>query len=426
MVIVFVMDSFGLLNNGTSATAQRFCKELIKLGHTVRILSVKGDDYKADENFFALEKFKFPVFQPLIDSQGFAFAKCDDLKTITNAIKGADIVHLFLPFPLENKARLIAQELNVPVTGAFHLQPENITYTIYMGKNRIVNNLLYKFFYLYFYQYIRHVHCPSKMISNQLTKHHYKNCITHPISNGVLDVFKKNRVEKPAEFKDKIVILMIGRLSREKRQDLIIKAIGKSKYNDKIQLVLCGQGPYYEKLTRLAKKKLANPISIRFVSQNELLKIINYSDIYIHSSDAESEAIACIEAFSCGLVPIISDSPNSATNQFALDKACLFKHGNYKSLCSKIDYFIEHPDFVKQLSDKYIEYSKNFRLEAEVKKLEKVFYTAIEEHKQGKDLPKVQPSKFDEWKMRRLKKIIKKKFNFEIEDFAKIEDKDNK
>ena len=421
MIIVFVMDSYGLLNNGTSATAQRFADELKKMGHTIRVLGVESEKFKDDPNYFGLEKFSLPVFQPLIDSQGFAFAKWNDVEKISQAIKGADIVHLFLPFPLENKARLIAQELGVPVTGAFHLQPENITYSIYLGKSKTANNLLYRYFYTYFYKYIKHVHCPSKMMADELIKHKYKNCVPHPISNGVSEIFRPIESAKPDELKDKYVILMIGRLSREKRQDLIIKAISKSKYKDKIQLILCGQGPYYNKLQKLSNELLTNPTIFRFVKQDELLKIINYSDLYIHASDAESEAIACIEAFSCGIVPIISDSSLSATNQFALDNQCLFKHGNPHSLATQIDYFIEHEDFKKELSKKYVEYSKEFRLEAQVKRLEKVFETAIQEHKDGKDLPNLTPSKWDEYKMNKIKKIIEKKFNISIEEFAKVE-----
>lgn len=262
------------------------------------------------------------------------------------------------------------------------------------------------------------------MMADELIKHKYKNCVPHPISNGVSDLFKPIKAEKPKELKDKFVILMIGRLSREKRQDLIIKAISKSKYNSKIQLILCGQGPYYEKLQKLSNKLLKNKVIFRFVKQDELLKIINYSDLYIHSSDAESEAIACIEAFSCGLVPVISDSPLAATNQFALDNNCLFKHGNSTSLANQIDYWIEHEDAKKELSKKYIEYGEEYRLPAQVKKLEKVFYQAIEEHKNGNDLPTLTPSKWDEYKINKLKKIIKKKFNFSIEEFAKIEQKE--
>ena len=43
--------------------------------------------------------------------------------------------------------------------------------------------------------------------------------------------------------------------------------------------------------------------------------------------DAEIEAIACIEAFSCGLVPVIAGSEQSATPQFALDERSLFNAG---------------------------------------------------------------------------------------------------
>ena len=80
----------------------------------------------------------------------------------------------------------------------------------------------------------------------------------HAISNGVSPYFIPMDVKKPEEFKDKFVILMIGRLSGEKRQDLIIKAIGHSKYNEKIQLILCGQGPkrkHYEKMLSALKQE---------------------------------------------------------------------------------------------------------------------------------------------------------------------------
>ena len=66
------------------------------------------------------------------------------------------------------------------------------------------------------------------------------------------------------------------------------------------------------------------------------------SDLYVHAADAEIEAIACIEAFSSGLVPVIANSPKSATPQFALDERSLFEAGNPKDLADKIDYWIEH------------------------------------------------------------------------------------
>lgn len=95
---------------------------------------------------------------------------------------------------------------------------------------------------------------------------------------------------------------MIGRLANEKRQDILIEAAGLSKYRDQICLILAGQGPKkksYEK----AGKKLPNKVFIDFFDKEKLRDIIAMSDLYVHTADAESEAISCIEAFCGGLVP---------------------------------------------------------------------------------------------------------------------------
>ena len=290
MIITLVMDQYGAVNNGTTVTTMRFAEVLKKHGHTVRVVAAAPKDQKIDDpNFYGVESYHIPVFNDFIASQGMVFAKPDDL-VLREAIKGADVVHLLLPFPIQRHARLVAKDMGVAVTGAFHMQPENITYSIYLGKSKIVNNALYSFFKNSFYKYINHVHCPSEVVKHDLIKHGYKNQI-HAISNGVSPRFVHlDNVEKPAELKDKFVVLMIGRLSREKRQDLIIKAIGESKYNDKIQLVLCGKGPWKAHLESLSKKYLKNPVIFSFLPQDELLKVINYSDLYVHASDAESEA----------------------------------------------------------------------------------------------------------------------------------------
>jgi len=136
--------------------------------------------------------------------------------------------------------------------------------------------------------------------------------------------------------------------------------------------------------------------------------------LYVHSSDAEIEAIACIEAFKCGLVPVISNSPISATKQFALNDMNLFKKGDYKSLQEKIEYWIEHPQEKEKLSEEYVEYAEQYRIENEVVKLEDVFFQAIEENAQGTSIPKINISKRE----------IKKDLKFE-KDFDKLVDVNN-
>ena len=414
MKILFVLECAHSTTNGTGATCLRFAKELEKKGHEVSIIGLDPGNKDHYHRYIPLPKYKFPFADNLIVSDGFVFVKVQ-YDVLYEAIKGKDLVHLFLPFKLQNKARLIAQELGVAVTGAFHMFPQNVTSAMHLGKWRLLNNTMFLCFKNYIYNHVRLIHCPSKMIADELKRHHYNRNEFRVISNGVIPYFKKMEVERPKEFDGKFVIMMAGRLADEKRQDLIIKAAAKSKYNDKIQVVLCGKGPNEKGYYRLAKKrKLANPLSIKFCNQEELRNVYNYIDLYIHASDFEIEGISAIEAITCGVVPLISDARLSATKDFSLDdEHCVFKHGSVKDLTRKIDWFIEHPEEHKDLAKRYLEDSKKYALTYQVDELEKMFYDAIDDLKNERDNPHVYPRRKDKRFLkkihRKMKKIEKKK-----------------
>ena len=82
--------------------------------------------------------------------------------------------------------------------------------------------------------------------------------------------------------------MLSGRYSNEKRQDLLIKAVEHSKYRDKIQIILAGNGPT-EKTLRKLGKTLPNPPIMCFLSKDELIEVINFCDLYVHCSDIEIE-----------------------------------------------------------------------------------------------------------------------------------------
>ena len=110
--------------------------------------------------------------------------------------------------------------------------------------------------------------------------------------------------------------------------------LAKSKYSDKIQLILGGKGQCYEEYKKQGEKLKNKPI-MKFYPKEELINMLSYTDIYVHSADAEIEAISCLEAIALGNVPIISNSKESATVQFAMDSESLFEHGNSLDLAKK-------------------------------------------------------------------------------------------
>lgn len=376
MIITLVMDQYGMSNNGTTASAMRYAQVMRDMGHTVRIVTcVTGVN---EENVYVVPKREFPIVMRIVRSQGMELGLPDD-DILTKAIKDADIVHFFLPFILERAGKEIADKYHVASTAAFHMQPENITSTLYLNGFESVNNMLYRS-YRKFYNKFDRVHAPSEMIKEVLVNQKYTADI-RVISNGVLSMFRKKEVQRPPEFEGKILIMMSGRHSREKRQDLLIKAAAKSKYADKIQLILCGKGPWKKTLQGIAEKHKPDTI-FPFYSLDEMVDAINMCDLYVHASDVETEAISCIEAFTCGLVPIISDSDKCATRQFALTERNLFRRGDVDDLVEKIEYLIEHPEEKKELSDRYLEYAEQFRLENCVPRLVQMFEEEVENNRQ--------------------------------------------
>ena len=370
MKILLVIDQFNSENNGTTISTVRFAQYLANIGHDVRVLTTG----KEGKNMYIVPERKIPLATHFAHKQGMVFGK--PVKSIlTKAISECDIVHFLMPWAMSKKGIKICKKLNKPYTAAFHVQPENISYNIGMSSFPWFNTILYHYFRLRFYKNVNHIHCPSQFIANELRRNHYKGKL-HVVSNGIDKKFvpPTNRNTN----KEKFVITMVGRLSKEKRQDILINAVNMSKYRDKIQLVFAGRGPkanYYEKLS----KKLPNAPIFGFYSQKDLIDLLQSSDLYVHPADVEIEAISCIEAFATGLVPIISNSLTSATKQFALDERSLFKHGDARDLANKIDYWLDNQEEREKMSSIYAKYANEFRLDKCILKIDKMFKEAIED-----------------------------------------------
>lgn len=357
MLITIVADVFGKPNNGTAITAKRLIEGLKERGHEVRVVS----PFKTDEvGYYTVPTRNFFFINDYIAKNGVELAKPDE-KVLTDAIAGSDVVHIMMPFKLGQTALKIANRMHVPCTGGFHCQPENFSSHIFMKDCKPVNDMLYKRFNRVLYKGIKHIHCPSEFIASELSVHGYRSKL-HVISNGVAPEYKPLHSPKPDELKSKFVILFTGRFAGEKRHDLLVKAVAKSKYRDRIHLIFAGKGPREKSVMNLAKKLGIELPEIGLHTPEELNKIINYSDLYVHPADVEIEAIAALEAITCGLVPVINDSPRSATRHFAIDGRSLFD-GTPEDLADKIDYWIEHPAEKEEMGKRYIEYSSRFKLD---------------------------------------------------------------
>ena len=375
MNITVVCDVLGLENNGTSIAAMNLIRSLKAKGHKVKVIC--PDSFRRDEEgFYIVPTMSFGDFiNAYVEKNGVVIAKCDE-NIMREAIRGADVVHIMLPFLLGHKARVIANEMNIPITAGFHCQAENLTCHLFMMDARFANHMVYKLFYSVLYKYCDAVHYPAEFIKNVFEYEIQQKTNGYVISNGVRDIFKRSPQEKPNNFKDKFVILFAGRISKEKNQKILIDAASVSRHKDIIQLIFAGSGPIEQQLKEYAGQMLPCQPVFGFLSQDELFKTINYSDLYVHPAKIEIEAISCLEAITCGLTPVIADSPRSATRFFAMSEKNLFKYDDACDLSSKIDYWIENPEERKKCGEAYCDYAKIYARDYCMDKMEEMLQTA--------------------------------------------------
>ena len=108
------------------------------------------------------------------------------------------------------------------------------------------------------------------------------------------------------------------------------------------------------------------------------------ADLYVHPAEIEIEAISCLEAIACGLVPVIADSPRSATRYFAPDGRCLFRNKDAKDLAGKIDYWIEHPEEKAALCAQYRGFVEQHEYERCMDRMEQMLLDAVNGSAHGK------------------------------------------
>lgn len=371
MKIAIVTDVLGEQNNGTSITAHRLIEGLKARGHTVNIVAPNLPD---GEGMYSLKKMNFLIFNGYVKKVGVEIAKADKA-VIEAGIKDADVVHIMLPFFVGMAAVKIAKKLGKPVTAGFHCQAENLTSHFFLKNNKFANRAVYSFFRKHFYEKVDAIHCPTEFIKNVIEERGYTKP-KYVISNGVAEAYIQRNAQRPAFLNGKFAILTVGRLGKEKQHSVLIDAISQSRHKEEIALICAGDGPLRKKLEKRAHK-LANPPVFRFFDSEQLIDLFNCCDLYVHPADVELEGIACIEAISCGMVPLVSDSPRCATKFFALTDDNIFKCNDSACLAEKIDYFIEHRERLEELKAQYIPMRSAFKLSNSLDKMEEMFMSVV-------------------------------------------------
>jgi glycosyltransferase involved in cell wall biosynthesis len=186
------------------------------------------------------------------------------------------------------------------------------------------------------------------------------------IPHGVDQIFKNiNKINSwDFDVTNSINCLYISPIFEYKNQLEVVKSVydlRKRGYEINLSLVGGGSGYYYENLLSYIEtlNDYEQWLEIRnFIKKNQLVDIINKSDIFIFASSCETFGITLLEAMSAGM-PIVC-SKKSSLPEILLDGGSYFDPKNVNELMKRLEELILDKNLRLKLGERALEISKNY------------------------------------------------------------------
>ncbi|MCX6383009.1 MAG: glycosyltransferase [Actinobacteria bacterium] len=307
-------------------------------------------------------------------------------KYIKNLFKefNPDIIHITDHHFISSAAFSLAKKNKIKVIGTNYFTPYNWLDNFIIKKNSQLYRITSKILWYYFvklYNKIDVVTVPTFFSKKQAQDVGIKKSI-EVISCGIdLKQYKKNEIDKNifAKYKikeNKLTLLSVSRLDKEKRVDLLLNAIYLIKDKIDFQFIITGRGKEKENLEKLViEKNLSERVIFTdVVSDLELKNLYKISDIFLTASEVELQGLSIMEAMASGL-PVIAAS-SMAIPELVKDgfNGFLFEPGKAMDASEKILRLATDRDLIKKMSLASSKLIREHCMEVTLDRFEEIYY----------------------------------------------------
>jgi 1,2-diacylglycerol 3-alpha-glucosyltransferase len=304
--IAFYSDSFLPAQDGVVSSVLNFRAELQRRGHEVYVFASGNSRTKqmvrGDDRVFVVKSLKFSKY-PQYNFAVFPYLKSRKVNEIN-----MDIIHAHTPFFMGLSA-LVAGKLNmIPIVGTFHTMfTEKTVINEYVSSNRLLGGMIHRAAWPYarfFYNRCNLVTAPTGTIKCMLEKNGINNTVVVPNS---VDTNRFSPEVDGSELRSRLLrsgnrhmVLYVGRLSKEKQLDTLLKAMRRLKGSG-IEAVIVGTGPAEHHYRSMAKRlRLDNVRFAGFARMEELPVYYASCDVFCIPSIFETQGIVSLEAMASG------------------------------------------------------------------------------------------------------------------------------
>lgn len=370
-------ESFLPQVNGVVTAVCASSKELSKR-HTVEIFTVgKGPDKAVGCDVIRFGGMKLPTYKD------YRFFMPGRSVWKSMAQHRLDIVHVRSSVGFGLIALRFARKRGIPIIGTLDTPiSDYVHYVPILGKVKPIKKMLSSAalkYMAWFYNRCNMVIVPSNVTGEWLKRIGCKSDIT-VLSNGV-DIKRFNPKERSDSIRErfcpghKTMLLHVGRITKEKSVEVIIKAVKQMKEGGaNFVLVIAGGGPALPSVKRMTSLlELDDCVKFAgFVPDEELPKYYASADTFVTASPVETEGIVMLEAMASGL-PVVGANagaiPEIVENGV---NGYVFKPGDHSDLAKVISKAMDK-NMRKRLSTNALLASKAYSIDKTAKRLEKIY-----------------------------------------------------
>jgi len=386
MKILLVNDTYYPNVDGSAYTTHRLAIQLKKHGHEVLVIapSRHGHSHYSEEN--GVPSFRVWSIPILIVDYRFSlpfFAK----KHVRKAIEkfNPNIIHIQGHFILGRTAVKIAQELNIPIMGTNHFMPGNLSHFIPVPNwiRKKIENLAWLDFNSVFKK-LAVVASPTQSAANILAGVNFPKEV-HPVSNGIdLERFNPNNspeaVRKKYNLPNKLILMSVSRLDKDKRINIVLRAMPRILSQCDIQFVMVGKGVEKENLEKLAEKLgvRKNVTFAGFVPDEELPNIYAAADCFVLACPYELQSLATMEAMATGKPAVVVDALALPELVHPDENGYLFPENNSRALAEAVIRIMTDKELRKKMGEKSLEIIQEHDIDRSAGKYEYFYKESIE------------------------------------------------
>lgn len=312
MKVLLANDTYPPQLNGAAVTTQRLARGLAERGHSVSVVApsmayrdeVHQDTSCPSVTVYRVKSFTTKPIHP--DFRVVSVARIGaKLERIFRSLE-PDIVHIQNHFILGKGCLKVSRRLGVPVVGTNHFMPDNVLQYIPKPLRQVSASMMWKEC-VRVYNRLDCVVTPSNAGLNLLLEAGL-TARAKVISNGI-DLQRYAKSPVPDALYEKYGIrpgvptfMVVGRLDKDKKADIAIRATVAAAASADLQTLIVGKGKDQAEWWDMAKRLGAQDkvIFTGYVSDEDLRDLYNLADVYVGPGSAELQGLAVMEAMAAG------------------------------------------------------------------------------------------------------------------------------